>query len=83
MLRKMYLVPADRMQRPLRRKNSVIHTDKKRVKHHTYEKLDNMRQEINEADIRKKTETNAFADILRRVMPTFSYVYKRCFLDTL
>ena len=29
-----------------------------------------MRQKMDEADLRKKSETNAFADFLSRVMPT-------------
>ena len=31
-------------------------------KHHTYEQWLKVRQKMDEADLRKKTETNAFAD---------------------
>jgi len=39
-------------------------------KHHPYEQWLKVRQKMDEADLRKKTETNAFADFLSRVMPT-------------
>jgi len=68
----MYLVPADQIEYPIRRTNSVIHTDKKHVKHYSYEEWVKMRKKMNEADFRKKTDTNAFEDFLRRLMPTSS-----------
>jgi len=67
MLRKMYLVPADRMQRPLSRKNHLMYEDKKHLKYHLYEKWDKMRQKKGGVD-RQKTETKVTADILRRLM---------------
>jgi len=38
-------------------------------KHQPYEEWIKMRQKMDAAVIGKKTETNAFADFLRRVMP--------------
>ena len=38
-------------------------------KHHPYEHWIKVRQKMDEADLRKKTETNVFADFLSRVMP--------------
>jgi len=34
-------------------------------KHHSYEEWLKMRHKMNEADLRKKTETNAFADFFK------------------
>ena len=39
-------------------------------KHHTYEEWLKMRHKMDEDDLRKKTERNAFADFLSPVMPT-------------
>ena len=39
-------------------------------KHHPYEEWLKMRHKMDEADLRKKTETNAFVEFLCRVMPT-------------
>jgi len=39
-------------------------------KHHPYEEWLKMRHMMDEADLRKKTETNAFADFLSPMMPT-------------
>ena len=38
--------------------------------HHPYEQWLKVRRKIDEADLRKKTETNVVGDILSRVMPT-------------
>ena len=38
-------------------------------KHHPYEERLNLRKKTDETDLRKKTETNAFADFLSRVTP--------------
>ena len=38
-------------------------------KHHPYEQWLKLRQKMDEADLRKKTETNVFANFLSRVMP--------------
>ena len=38
-------------------------------KHHPYEQWLKMRRKMDEAELRKKTETNVFADFLSRVMP--------------
>ena len=43
---------------------------KKIRKHHPYEKWLKMRKKMDEADLRKKTETNVFAEFLSKVMPT-------------
>ena len=42
---------------------------KKVRKHHPYEEWLKMRKKMDEADLRKKTETNVFAKILSKVMP--------------
>ena len=39
-------------------------------KHHPYEEWHKMREKMDKADLRKKTETNVFADFLSKVMPT-------------
>jgi len=39
-------------------------------KHRPNEQWLKMRRKMDEADLRKKTETNIFADLLSRVMPT-------------
>ena len=39
-------------------------------KHHPYEQWLKVRRKMDEADLRKKTETNVIADFLSRVMPT-------------
>jgi len=73
----MFLVPADRLQRQIRRKNGLIHEDKKHLKPHLYEKWVKMRQKMGEAVIRQKTETKAIANFLRRVMPTSSELARK------
>ena len=87
MLRKMYLIPADRLHGSqfMSRKPTAVskrkhrETFKKREpyaeakkirKHHPYEEWLNMRKKMDEADLRKKTETNMFAELLSKVMPT-------------
>jgi len=40
-----------------------------RKKHHPYEEWVKMRQKIHEADIKRKTQTKAISDFLRRLMP--------------
>jgi len=39
-------------------------------KHHPYEEWLKLRKKMDEADLRKKTETNMFAEFLSKVMPT-------------
>jgi len=39
-------------------------------KHHPYEQWLKVRRKVDEADLRKKTETNVIADFLSRIMPT-------------
>jgi len=89
MLRKMYLIPTDRLHgssfmapEPTVSKREHRETVKKRKhnnpyaeaikirKHHPYEEWLKMHHKMDEADLRKKTETNAFADILSLVMTT-------------
>jgi len=82
MLRKMYLIPVDRLhgspfmtREPTVSKRKHQETVKKRNpyaeaikirKHNPYEAWLKMRHKMEEADVRKKTETNAFADYLSR-----------------
>jgi len=82
----MYLIPADRLhgsplmsREPTVSKRKHRETGKKRNpyaeankirKHHPYEEWLKLRHKMDEADLRKKTETNLFLDILIRVMPT-------------
>jgi len=86
MLRKLYLIPAVRLHgsSPPRTKREQVkkreHVKKrtrdpyeeevKKRKRHRYEEWLKMRQKMDEADIRKKAETTAFAEFLNRVMPT-------------
>jgi len=81
----MYHIPADRLlgspfmtREPavsIRKEKEPIKKYKhhakavKILKHHPYEQWLKERQKMDEADLRKKTETNVFADFLSRVMP--------------
>jgi len=84
MLPKMYLIPADRlpvspfMSRDTTTVSKRKHREKKRDpyaearkirKHHPYEEWLKLRKKMDEADLRKKTETNVFAEFLSNVMP--------------
>jgi len=84
MLRRMYHIPAERLPGSAfmtREARNLRETDKKRKqrhpyeeavkirKHHPYEGWLNVRRKMDEADLRKKTETNVFADFISRVMP--------------
>ena len=77
LLRKMYLIPADRLQvSPLMQRNREEQVKERKYQElvkkrnlDPYEEWLKMRQKIDEAEIMKK-ETNAFADFLRRVMRT-------------
>jgi len=87
MLRKMYRIPADRLHESpfMTRESTVVkrkhrETGKKRNtyaeaikkrKLHSYETWLKIRHKMDEADLRTKTETNAIADFLSRVMPTW------------
>ena len=73
----MYLVLGDRLhgdkRSPLKkRKHHPYAKQIKKRKHHPYEEWVKMPQKMDEADIRKRVGTNAFADFLRRVMPISS-----------
>ena len=77
----MYLIPADRLhgspfmsREPTVSKRKYRETVKKRNpyeeankirEHHPYEEWLKLRHMMDEADLRKKTETNAFADIFK------------------
>jgi len=66
----MYLVPADHLdgdkRSPLKKRKHHPYEEQVKIrKHHLCEEWVKMRQKMDEADIRKKTETNAFADFLR------------------
>jgi len=78
----MYLIPADRLhgspfksREPtgsIRKPKAPIKKRKHHVnirKHHPYEKWLKVRQKMDEAVLRTKTETNVFADFLSEVMP--------------
>jgi len=80
----MYLIPADRlpgspfMSREPTAVSKRTHREKKRDpyaearkirKHHPYEECLKLRKKMDEADLRKKTETNVFAEFLSKVMP--------------
>ena len=87
MLRKMYLIPADRLhgspfmsrepaavsirkhRGTVKKRNPYAEANKIR-KHHPHEEWLKMRKKVDEADLRKKTETNVFAEFLSKVMPT-------------
>ena len=84
MLRRMYLIPAERlpgsayMTRETRNLRETVKKRKQRQpyaeavkirKHLPYEGWLNVRRKMDEADLRKKTETNVFADFISRVMP--------------
>ena len=85
MLRKMYLIPAHRLHgSPFMTREPTVSKRKQKApvkkrkhhakavkirKHHPYEQWLKVRQEMEVAGLRKKTETNAFADFLSRVMP--------------
>jgi len=78
MLRKMYLIPTDRLRGTpfitreptvsIRKKNAPVkkrkhHAEAVKIrKHHPYEQWLKLRQKIDKADLRKKTETNVFVD---------------------
>jgi len=74
----MYLIPADRLRGSpfmTREPSSVSirkhHAEAVKIrKHHPYEQWLKVRRKRDEADLRKKTETNLIADFLSRVMPT-------------
>jgi len=85
MLRKLYLIPADLfpgspfMSRELTAVSKSKHRGKKRDpyaegrkinEHHPSEELLKMRKKIDEADPRKKTETNVLAEFLSKMIPT-------------
>jgi len=80
----MYLIPADRLpgspfmsREPTafsKRKHRETKRDpyaeaRKIRKHHPYEEWLKLRKKMDEADLRKKTETNVFAEFLCKVMP--------------
>jgi len=86
MLRKMFLIPADRLhsspfmsrepsvskrkyRETIKKCNPYAEANKIR-KQHPYEELLKLRHIMDDADLRKKTETNEFADFLSRVMLT-------------
>jgi len=73
----MTLVPADRLQgdkrSPLKKRKHHPYEEHVKIrKLHPYEEWVKMRQKIEKADFRKETETNAFVDFLRQVVPTSS-----------
>jgi len=79
MLRKMYFIPADRLHgstfmsreptvSKLKHHNPYAEAIKIR-KHHPYEEWLKLRRRMDEADLRKKTETNSFAEFLGRLIP--------------
>ena len=85
MLRKMYLIPANRLRSShfmarepatvsIRKQKAPVkkrkhHAEAVKIrKHHPYEQWLKVRQNMDEADLRKKTETNVFADFLSRVI---------------
>jgi len=79
----MYLIPADRLagspfmsREPTtklsirREKKRDPYADARKIrKHHPYEEWLKLRKKMDEADLRKKTEANMFADFLSKVMP--------------
>ena len=81
MLRKMYLNPADRLRgSPFMTRDPTVSIRKQKApvkkrkyhaeavkirKHHPYEQWLKVRQEMEVAGLRKKTETNAFADFFK------------------
>jgi len=86
MLRKMYLIPDDRLRGSsfMTREPTVLirkqkaHLKKRKYhaeavkirKHHPYEQWLKVRRKMDDADIRKKIETNVIADFLSLIMPT-------------
>jgi len=80
----MYLIPADRLhgspfmsreptvtKRKHREKKSDPNAEARKIrKHHPYEEWLKIRKKMYEVDLRKKTETNVFAEFLSKVMPT-------------
>ena len=81
----MYLIPADRLPGSpfMSREQTAVskrkHREKKRDpyaearkirKHHPYEEWLKLRKKMDEADLRKKSETNVLAEFLSKVMPT-------------
>jgi len=70
----MYLIPADRLhdspfmsREPTVSKRKHRETGKKRD---PYAEDNKIRKKMDKADLRKKTETNVFAEFLSKVMPT-------------
>jgi len=84
MLRKMYLIPTDRLPgSPFKSLEPTVskrkHREKKRDpyaeaekirEHHPYEEWLKMRKKVHEVDLRKKTETNELVEFLSKVLPT-------------
>ena len=79
----MYLIPADRLpgspfisrepttvsKRKHREKKRDPYADARKIrKHHPYEEWLKLRKKMDEADPRKKTETNVFTEFLSRVI---------------
>ena len=84
MLRKMYLIPADRLHNsPFMTREPMVSIRKQKApvkkrkhhseavkirKHHPNKQWLKVRRKMDEADLRKKTETYVIADFLSRVM---------------
>jgi len=71
MLRKMYLVSADRFHKDKRPPSATKlkapgKINKKKKREHPYEKWFRYREKMREADIKRKTQIQAVADILKK-----------------
>ena len=78
MLRKMYLVSADRFHKDKRppsvtKLKASRKRNKKKEREHPYEKWFKYREKMREADIKRKTQIQSVADFLKKVLPKRSY----------